>query len=113
MMSLNKNDCLTCAIATARGVSYKTIFYSIRMLGTFVNYNDKELAGMRRISKFSAIFTKKPLVLCYSTGPGKGHAVAVINGECVDNCSNSKNENRSVLWMCKNHDVTCIFKAKG
>jgi hypothetical protein len=114
MLSINDNDCLACAIATAKGVSYKVIFYSVRTLGKYVNSDMKEYMGMKSIPKILAVFTRKRLVLTYTTNAAKaeGHAVAIINGKCVDNCANSTNENRSVLWLLLRRDVIRIFIAR-
>ena len=113
MLSINKDDCLTCAIAEAKNISYKVVYYSVKLLGTVVNNNDAEYMGMKSISKLRAIFSNKPMVLIYKTSKEEGHAVAIINRMCVDNKPSSYLENRSVLWLIRNCDVIIILKAKG
>jgi hypothetical protein len=113
MLSINKDDCLTCAIAEAKGVSYKVIYRSVKLLTTTVKGADKEYMGMPSMSRLRAIFTNKPLVLCYETQGDGGHAVAIIKGECVDNIKCSYLENRSVLWFIWHKRVINIFKARG
>lgn len=113
MLSINNSDCLTCAIAEAKGLSYRVIYNSVRTLGKNIKCDDKEYMGMKRIWFICAMFTKKPLVLLYRTSATEGHAVAIINSKCIDNCVNGPNENRSVWWLIRNRNVISIFKAKN
>tara|TARA_R110000851_G_scaffold53830_1_gene127596 strand:+ start:4152 stop:4496 length:345 start_codon:yes stop_codon:yes gene_type:complete len=112
MLSINRDDCLTCAIAEAKGVSYKVIYRSVKLLTTTVYSEDKEYMGMPSMSRLRAVFTNKPLVLCYETQGELGHAVAIIEGEAIDNSKCSYLENRSVLWFLWNRKVINIFKAR-
>ena len=113
MLSVNKNDCLACAIAEAKGISYKSAYYSTRTAGTVFAQNAKEVVGMPRMSTVRAIFSRKSMVLVFLVTDEDAHAVAVVNGKCIDNVENSKICGKSVWWLLCHRKVIGVFKASN
>jgi len=113
-LSINRNDCLTCAFVNALGLSYKSIFYSFRLIGTNTNHLDKNLMGMKGVSVLRAMFSKKPMVVIYdhNNGTGTGHAVAIKGGFCVDNTVGSSNQGKSLFHLWRKHCLIHIWMKK-
>ena len=111
-LSINKNDCLTCAFVNALDLSYKCIYNSFRIIGNNTRNLDKNLMGMKGISVFRALFSKKPMVVIYAHNDGTngGHAVAIRDGFCIDNCIGSKNQGKSLYHLWRKHDVIRIWR---
>lgn len=102
--SLNNNDCLTCAFTNLLRVSYKCIYKSIVITSTGLNSLPDKLFNCTKLPLWRLKLTNKNLVLIFTFPhyPHKtAHAVAVINGKCVDNDTNSRLENLSIKEIIK------------
>ncbi len=110
-LSINKNDCLTCAFVNALELSYKCIYNSFRVIGNNTGNLDKDLMGMKGVSVFRALFSSKPMVVVYAhnDGTNTGHAVAMRDGSCIDNYIESKNQGKSLWYLWRKHNVMHIW----